>query len=156
MSGDGKPARAGNGRATHKNGKPVRAAGCVLWRRTDSGGLEVCLVHRPRYGDWSHPKGKLKRGEAALDGARREVMEETGQSCVPGAALPAVHYTVGGRPKEVLYWAAEATGGSFLPGDEVDAVRWLAPAAARTRLTQERDRELLDALLAALADTPGP
>ncbi|MFF8691380.1 NUDIX hydrolase [Streptomyces sp. NPDC015144] len=145
-----------SGPTKNGTGKPVRAAGCVLWRRTDSGGLEVCLVHRPRWADWSHPKGKLKRGESALAAARREVLEETGQRCVPGAALPTVRYTVGDRPKEVVYWAAEATGGAFVPGDEVDRVCWLAPAAARALLTRERDRELLDALLATLADTPGP
>ncbi|MFF2013305.1 NUDIX hydrolase [Streptomyces sp. NPDC058195] len=156
MSGTGKPVRAGTGKPERAGtGKPVRAAGCVLWRRTDWGGLEVCLVHRPRYDDWSHPKGKLKRGETAPDAARREVLEETGQRCVPGAALPTVHYTVDGRPKEVVYWAAEAAGGSFTPGGEVDRVCWLAPAAARVRLTQERDRELLDALLAALSGPPG-
>ncbi|MGW1844774.1 NUDIX hydrolase [Streptomyces sp. NPDC001966] len=135
--------RGGNG--------AVLAAGCVLWRRSESSGtLEICLVHRPRYDDWSHPKGKLKRGEAALDAARREVLEETGHHCAPGAALPTVRYLANGRPKEVAYWAAEATGGSFVPGAEVDRVSWLPPAVARARLTQDRDRELLDALLAAL------
>lgn len=130
---------------------PVLAAGCVLWRRSErSGELEICLVHRPRYDDWSHPKGKLKRGEPALDAARREVLEETGHHCVPGAPLPTARYLANGRPKEVAYWAAEATGGTFVPGTEVDRVSWLSPAAARTRLTQDRDRELLDALLAIL------
>ncbi|GGV90089.1 DNA mismatch repair protein MutT [Streptomyces gelaticus] len=130
---------------------PVLAAGCVLWRRSErSGELEICLVHRPRYDDWSHPKGKLKRGEPALDAARREVLEETGHHCTPGAPLPTARYLANGRPKEVAYWAAEATGGSFVPGTEVDRVSWLSPAAARTRLTQDRDRELLDALLAIL------
>ncbi|WP_405715108.1 MULTISPECIES: NUDIX hydrolase [unclassified Streptomyces] len=131
--------------------KPVLAAGCVLWRRSErSGTLEICLVHRPRYDDWSHPKGKLKRGEPALDAARREVLEETGHHCAPGATLPTVRYLANGRPKEVAYWAAEATGGSFVPTAEVDRVSWLSPAAARTRLTQLRDRDLLDALLAIL------
>ncbi|MER5359207.1 NUDIX hydrolase [Streptomyces sp. NPDC002785] len=130
---------------------PVRAAGCVLWRRSEySGELEICLVHRPRYDDWSHPKGKLKRGESALDGARREVLEETGHDCAPGAELPTVRYVVNGRPKEVVYWAAETTGGAFVPNAEVDRVNWLSPAAARARLTQPRDRDLLDALLAGL------
>ncbi|MFF1647345.1 NUDIX hydrolase [Streptomyces sp. NPDC058240] len=129
---------------------PVLAAGCVLWRRSESGGLEICLVHRPRYDDWSHPKGKLKRGEPALDAARREVLEETGHHCAPGAPLPTVRYLANGRPKEVAYWAAEATGGCFVPNAEVDRVSWLSPAAARTRLTQDRDRDLLDALLAIL------
>ncbi|MFB7919019.1 NUDIX hydrolase [Streptomyces sp. NPDC056061] len=137
--------------------RPVLAAGCLLWRRSErSGALEVCLVHRPRYDDWSHPKGKLKRGESALDAARREVLEETGHHCAPGAALPTVRYLVNGRPKEVFYWAAEATGGSFVPCSEVDRVSWLAPEAARDRLTQQHDRDLLDAWLAAPPDARRP
>ncbi|APY87545.1 NUDIX hydrolase [Streptomyces alfalfae] len=135
-------------------GAPVLAAGCVLWRRSPAGGgPELCLVHRPRYDDWSFPKGKLKPGEDALAGAVREVEEETGQRCAPGARLPTVHYTVRGRPKRVDYWAAEATGGHFEPGDEVDRVRWLPPAEARDLLTQVRDRQLVDALLAVFHST---
>jgi 8-oxo-dGTP diphosphatase len=127
---------------------PVRAAGCVLWRRSPvDGGLEVCLVHRPKYDDWSHPKGKLKRGEDHLSGARREVAEETGYTAEPGAELSTVRYMANGRVKEVRYWAAEATGGRFTPNDEVDRVLWLSPAAARDRLTQPRDRGLVDELL---------
>ncbi|WP_299539617.1 NUDIX hydrolase [uncultured Streptomyces sp.] len=125
----------------------VRAAGCVLWRRAaDDGALEVCLVHRPRYDDWSLPKGKLKRDEDALDAAVREVLEETGHHCVPGAPLPTLRYEAHGRPKEVRYWEAEATGGSFTPNDEVDRILWLPPAEARTRLTRPDDRIPLDAL----------
>jgi 8-oxo-dGTP diphosphatase len=125
----------------------VRAAGCVLWRRSPvSGDLEICLVHRPKYDDWSHPKGKLKRGEDALAGALREVAEETGYTAVPGAELPTVRYLANGRPKQVRYWAAEAVSGHFAPNAEVDRILWLSPAAARSRLTQPRDRELVDAL----------
>ncbi|GGM20313.1 DNA mismatch repair protein MutT [Streptomyces fumigatiscleroticus] len=125
----------------------VLAAGCVLWRRSPvDGGLQVCLVHRPKYDDWSWPKGKLKRGEDALAGALREVAEETGHTAAPGAELPTVRYMAGGRPKQVRYWAAEAVSGAFTPNDEVDRILWLPPAAARDRLTQHRDRELLDAL----------
>ncbi|GAA3003146.1 NUDIX hydrolase [Streptomyces fulvorobeus] len=127
---------------------PVAAAGCVLWRRSPyDGELEICLVHRPRYDDWSFPKGKLKRGEPALAGALREVLEETGHHCAPGARLPTSRYEVEGRPKEVTYWAAEATDGSFTPNDEVDRIVWLSPAATRDRLTQPRDRVQLDAFL---------
>ncbi|MFI9204965.1 NUDIX hydrolase [Streptomyces sp. NPDC053048] len=126
----------------------VRAAGCVLWRRGDP--IEIALVHRPKYDDWSWPKGKLKRGEDPLRCAVREVLEETGMRCVPGAALRTSRYVVGGRPKEVHYWAAEAVGGAFLPNKEVDRLVWLVPSAARERLTHDRDRPLVDALLAAL------
>ncbi|MFR9796001.1 NUDIX hydrolase [Streptomyces sp. MS06] len=126
----------------------VQAAGCVLWRRSPvHGGLEICLVHRPKYDDWSHPKGKLKRGEDALAGALREVEEETGHRAVPGAELPAQRYLANGRPKRVRYWAAEAVSGAFAPNDEVDRLLWLPPGAARLRLTQPRDRTLVAALL---------
>ncbi|MFJ5098512.1 NUDIX hydrolase [Streptomyces sp. NPDC088557] len=98
------------------------------------------------YSDWSHPKGKRKRAESAESCALREVLEETGQHCALGTRLPTVRYAVDGRPKEVDYWAARALGGAFAPSDEVDALRWLAPARARALLTRDRDRELLDAL----------
>ncbi|MFH8978361.1 NUDIX hydrolase [Streptomyces sp. NPDC017890] len=136
----------------------VHAAGCVLWRRTPRitgpgtgttpcPGLELCLVHRPKYDDWSHPKGKLEPGEDPLAGALREVAEETGYAAAPGAELPTVRYLADGRPKEVRYWAAAATTGAFVPSDEVDRILWLEPAAARARLTHARDRALVDALL---------
>jgi 8-oxo-dGTP diphosphatase len=126
----------------------VQAAGCVLWRRSPvAGDLEVCLVHRPKYDDWSHPKGKLQRGEEPLAGALREVAEETGYTAVPGEELPSVRYFVNGRPKQVRYWAAEAVSGRFVPNDEVDRILWLSPAGARARLTQPRDRDLVDALV---------
>ncbi|WP_055490596.1 NUDIX hydrolase [Streptomyces sp. TP-A0356] len=133
------------------NDETIRAAGCVLWRRSPiDGELEICLVHRPKYDDWSHPKGKLKLDEDPLTGALREVGEETGYVATPGAPLPTAHYEANGRPKQVHYWAAEATGGSFTPNREVDRLLWLHPAAARNRLTQPRDRDLVDAFLNAL------
>ncbi|MEV7889525.1 NUDIX hydrolase [Streptomyces sp. NPDC002817] len=129
----------------------VQAAGCVLWRRSPfDGELEVCLVHRPKYDDWSHPKGKLKRGEDPLSGALREVAEETGYRAATGAELPAMRYVANGRPKQVRYWAAEAVAGAFTPNSEVDRILWLSPTAARNRLTQPRDRTLVDSLLASL------
>jgi 8-oxo-dGTP diphosphatase len=139
--------------STPDNGT-VQAAGCVLWRRSPlDGELEVCLVHRPKYDDWSHPKGKLKRDEEPLAGALREVVEETGYVAAPGAALPTVRYVANGRPKQVRYWAAEAVSGSFLPSDEVDRILWLAPGPARIRLTRPQDQDLVDALLDALGLT---
>ncbi|MFI8325937.1 NUDIX hydrolase [Streptomyces sp. NPDC085529] len=132
---------------------PVLAAGCVLWRPAagDGRAIEIALVHRPKYDDWSHPKGKRKRGESAEACALREVLEETGHHCELGPRLPTVRYAVDGRPKEVAYWAARALDGTFVPGPEVDRLRWLPPAEARTRLTQPRDRALLEALLSTLA-----
>ncbi|CAL9495102.1 putative 8-oxo-dGTP diphosphatase 1 [Streptomyces sp. enrichment culture] len=128
----------------------VQAAGCVLWRRSPgSGEVELCLVHRPKYDDWSWPKGKLKRGEDALAGALREVAEETGCRAVPGTELTTLRYLANGRPKQVRYWAAEAVSCAFSPNDEVDHLAWLSPEAARARLTQPHDRPLIDALLAA-------
>ncbi|GGT55417.1 NUDIX hydrolase [Streptomyces purpureus] len=131
----------------------VLAAGCVLWRRSPhgAGSLEICLIHRPKYDDWSHPKGKLKRGEDTASAAVREVREETGHACVLGARLPTARYVANGRHKEVVYWAAEAGTGTFTPTTEVDRLLWLPPAAARDLLTQPRDRILVDALLRALA-----
>ena len=129
---------------------PLLAAGCVLWRPArDGGGIEIALVHRPKYDDWSHPKGKRKRAESAAACAVREVLEETGQWCELGVRLPTARYTVGGRPKEVDYWAGRALGGAFTPSTEVDRLVWLPPSAARSRLTQDRDRDLLDALMAS-------
>lgn len=146
-AGEGAGGRPGDGDAV------VRAAGCVLWRPVGDGGrgVEVALVHRPRYDDWSHPKGKLHHGEGPAEAAVREVREETGMRCVLGAALTTARYTARGRPKEVRYWVARATGGSFEPNREVDRVLWLPPPAARARLSHAVDRPLLDEALAALA-----
>ncbi|KNB51434.1 NUDIX hydrolase [Streptomyces caatingaensis] len=134
----------------------VLAAGCVLWRRCPGPGeaaVEVAVVHRPKYDDWSLPKGKLKRGEPAEAGAVREVLEETGMTCRLGPFLATVRYVLAdGRTKEVRYWAAEATGGTFVPNREVDAVRWLPPRAARGLLTQERDVQLVAALVGVLGE----
>ncbi|MEU9385420.1 NUDIX hydrolase [Streptomyces sp. NPDC048279] len=137
------------------NDTPVLAAGCVLWRRSPvDGDLEVCLVHRPKYDDWSHPKGKLKHGEDAVTGALREVAEETGYAAHLGSELSTALYYANDRPKQVRYWAGAAGEGHFTPNDEVDRILWLRPADARRRLTQPRDAELVDELLASLRSTP--
>jgi 8-oxo-dGTP diphosphatase len=129
----------------------VEAAGCVLWRRAPGGtGIEIALVHRPKYDDWSHPKGKLHHGETPREAALREVLEETGMTCALGPRLPTAHYLAKGRPKAVSYWAAEATGGHFTPNGEVDRILWLPPAEARTHLTHPIDGPLLDEALAAV------
>jgi len=141
--------------APHEGG-PVRAAGVVLWRLSPyDGEVELALIHRPRYDDWSLPKGKLKRGEESVAAALRETREETGLECELGAPLPTTRYLVDGRPKEVRYWAGRAKPGSFAANDEVDRMVWLPPAAARHRLTHDHDRPLVDALLHTLAERSG-
>ena len=121
---------------------PVLAAGGVVWRRTGTGDVEVVLVHRPRYDDWSLPKGKLEPGETWRDAAVREVEEETGLVCEPGRYLGATTYEHRGVPKEVRWWAMEAAG-EARPANEVDAVRWATPEEAVELLSYDRDRELV-------------
>ncbi len=143
----------------------VLAAGAVVWRPAghDSAPpqqapldgaaaadrLEIVLVHRPKYDDWTLPKGKLDDGEHVLEAAIREVREETGHHIVLGRPLPLQRYTAKDRPKEVRYWAGAASAGSFAPNDEVDEVAWLPPDQARDRLTHHRDVDVLAAFLAA-------
>ena len=112
---------------------------------------QVLIVHRPRYDDWSFPKGKARsRRESDADTALREVREETGLDCELGEPLPDVTYTDSrGRPKIVRYWRMRAGEGEFRPGDEVDEVRWLPLADARDLLTYDHDRVLIDGLEAA-------
>lgn len=134
----------------------VRAAGCVLWRRSSAGPVELALVYRPRWADWSWPKGKLKRGETFEEAARREVLEETGHTCRLGTVLPSARYIDHqGRPKEVRYWAAEATGGAFEPNTEVSVLVWLPPDEAGDLLTQERDRSMIPLVLMAIGTDEG-
>lgn len=128
----------------------VRAAGGVVWR-TGRGGVEVLLVHRPRYGDWTLPKGKLHRDEHPVVGACREVREETGVRPNVGARLPSVSYAtmVGREPakKVVDFWAMTARSDEgFTPGHEIDELAWLPVAAARERLSYPRDVMVLSAL----------
>jgi 8-oxo-dGTP diphosphatase len=119
----------------------VRAAGGVVVRD----GL-VALVHRPRYDDWTLPKGKLDNGESFKEAALREVEEETGLRARLVRELPSVNYEVRGRPKVVRYWLMEVESDQgFVANDEVDEVRWVEPAEARALLTYDRDRDVLAA-----------
>ena len=121
----------------------VKASGGVVWRRGDRG-LEVALVHRPRYDDWSFPKGKLDAGESWKDAALREVEEEIGLRCRLGHELPPTTYRDNkDRSKVVRYWMMEPLDGEFVPNREVDEVRWLPASEAGDLLTYEHDRELL-------------
>ena len=134
--------------------RQVEAAGAVVWRRVAHDREEVLLIHRPRYDDWSFPKGKLKPGEQAPAAAVREVREETGIEIRLGPPLPVVRYPIAdGNEKVVRYWSAVpagrdadvATGAdpTFEPNDEVDRRAWFGVPEARRHLTHARDRSLL-------------
>ena len=122
--------------------KRTEAAGGVVLRDG-----RVAVVHRPRYDDWSLPKGKLDPGESFEDAALREVEEETGLRCRLVRELPEVEYEVRGRPKLVRYWQMEVEDETpFVPNEEVDEVRWVEPTDALAQLTYDRDREPVLAL----------
>ncbi len=121
----------------------VRAAGGVVWRRR-GGDLEVVVVHRPKYDDWTFPKGKLDPGETEKEAAVREVVEETGFECELGRRLHSTSYVdAKGRPKRVDYWAMTVSGGRFRPNDEVDELRWVPIAKVERLLSYDHDLEVL-------------
>jgi 8-oxo-dGTP diphosphatase len=122
----------------------IEAAGGVLWRPASGfPGVEVALVHRPKYDDWSVPKGKLRRGEHPLLAATREVSEETGFTGLLGRPMQEVHYLKEGLPKRVRYWAMQMTEGAFQANDEVDQLMWLPPREAQAHVLAERDGPVL-------------
>lgn len=134
----------------------IPAAGGVLWRPA-ADGYQVAVVHRPKYDDWSLPKGKLQPREHVLLGAAREVAEETGHRSVLGRPLGRQEYlkqtAAGPVPKAVDYWSMRASGGRFTATEEVDELAWVSPAAARGLVTMERDRSTLAAFAGGPRDT---
>jgi 8-oxo-dGTP pyrophosphatase MutT (NUDIX family) len=126
----------------------VQAAGGAVWRNND-GTTEVAVVHRPRYDDWSLPKGKAIRGEHPLATACREVREETGIHPVLGPRLPTQRYLSPAGAKVVRFWAMSGRDGGFTPTAEVDEALWLPVPDARAVLTHQRDVTVLDALARA-------
>jgi 8-oxo-dGTP diphosphatase len=135
----------------------VYAAGAVLWRPDSADSakpkLEVAVIHRPRYNDWSLPKGKVDPGETAPVAAVREVLEETGHHCVLGRRLVSVSYPIDSGVKKVYYWAARSTGGEFTPGKEVDELIWLPVEAAMKKIDYAQDRKVLRRFTKQPADT---
>ena len=126
------------------DGQPdIAAAGGVMIRRGD-GGREVAVIHRPKYMDWSLPKGKLEKGEGWQEAALREVHEETGYRAEPSIELPRVTYLDRkGRRKLVRYWLMKPLEGGFEPHGEVDELRWVTPGQADELLTYPHDKELV-------------
>jgi 8-oxo-(d)GTP phosphatase len=124
--------------------KAVLAAGAVLWRTNGAGAApEIAIIHRPRYDDWSLPKGKVEPGETEPVTAVREVREETGFTAHLGRRLIAVSYPVEQGVKKVRYWAARCVDGSFAPNDEVDELKWLPFGDAMQQLGYPHDRKVL-------------
>lgn len=123
----------------------VRAAGGMVWRNGVSAGVEVVVVHRPKYDDWSLPKGKCDPGESDEECALREVEEETGYRCRLGPELSAASYADRkGRPKRVRYWAMTLLDDDdFVPNSEVDTLRWCNEAEAVRLLSYDVDRRVL-------------
>jgi 8-oxo-dGTP pyrophosphatase MutT (NUDIX family) len=126
----------------------IRAAGGVVWRPS-ADGTDVLVVHRPKYDDWTLPKGKRESGETDEQTALREVHEETGLRCRLGQELAESRYVDGrGRPKSVRYWEMTVEGGSFTPNDEVDEVRWMPLGQVAGALTYERDQPVIQSFAA--------
>ena len=129
----------------------VRAAGGVLLRAGE-GGVEVAVIHRPKYEDWSLPKGKLEPDEGFEQAALREVEEETGMRAGLRDELASISYRDRkGRTKVVRYWLMRPLDGEFAPGSEVDELRWLDPDAAAELLSYEHDAALVREAVAAAA-----
>lgn len=129
------------------SGPLVLAAGGLVWRRGPGGELEVVLVHRPRYDDWSWPKGKLDPGESDEDAARREVFEETTLQVELGPELISTTYLdKSGKHKRVRYWAMTVAAGDPSAANEVDQAVWVTADEAASRLTYERDVKVLESL----------
>jgi 8-oxo-dGTP diphosphatase len=135
-------------------GKIVCAAGAVLWRPGQrESGVEIAVIHRPRYDDWSLPKGKVDPGETEPVTAVREVFEETGHHVRLGRRITTVSYKIEKGTKKVRYWAASSVGGSFAPGAEVDDLLWLPTPAALKKLSYPQDRKVLRRFVKHPADT---
>jgi 8-oxo-dGTP pyrophosphatase MutT (NUDIX family)/phosphohistidine phosphatase SixA len=136
---------------TDHPGEPVAvtAAGALPWR-VSKDGLEVLLIHRPRYDDWSWPKGKIDDGETVPECAVREVQEEIGLTAELGIPLPPIHYHVASGLKVVYYWAVQVNGARIVPdGKEVDSAMWCAPEKAASLLSNPSDVVPLEYLRAA-------
>ncbi|NCU89076.1 MAG: NUDIX hydrolase [Actinobacteria bacterium] len=132
----------------------IQAAGAIVWRRNESDAIEIALVHRPKYDDWSIPKGKVEGEESLIACAYREVVEETGFAVRFGQSLGSAHYEVNGLPKTVTYWSARLLGEQGKPNpEEVDAVRWMSCEEAKEQLGSDSDRQIVETFQSIEPDT---
>ena len=124
----------------------IIAAGGVVWRETEDSKIELAIIHRPKYDDWTFPKGKLDTGEELISCSYREIMEETGLDIELGPFLGAVEYESFEEAKHVSYWAAKALGSSkdFHANNEADLLEWHDFESARAKLTRDTDKEILE------------
>lgn len=127
----------------------IRAAGALLWRENSDLSIEVALIHRSRYDDWSLPKGKLEIGETALQCAYREVLEETGIRASFTRHLGAVEYEESGQQKRVKYWAAYCAldQSDFIANEEVDQMKWLPATQALEQATHDSDKSIIETFM---------
>ena len=123
----------------------IRAAGALLWRETQERAIEIALIHRPRYDDWTLPKGKIEEGETALQCAFRELVEETGIKASFTRQLGSIDYMENGEGKRVIFWAAHCAlnASTFIANEEVDQLRWLPSEEAIELSTYQSDREMI-------------
>lgn len=132
----------------------IQAAGAIVWRRNESDAIEIALVHRPKYDDWSIPKGKVEGEESLIACAYREVVEETGFAVRFGQSLGSAHYEVNGLRKTVTYWSARLLGEQGKPNpEEVDAVRWMSCEEAKEQLGSDSDRQIVETFQSIEPDT---
>jgi 8-oxo-dGTP pyrophosphatase MutT (NUDIX family)/phosphohistidine phosphatase SixA len=124
----------------------IRAAGALLWRELGDRSIEIALIHRPKYDDWTLPKGKIEEGETALQCAYRELIEETGIKAAFTRQLGSVEYEESGQRKRVIFWAAHCAleASAFIPNEEVDEMCWLSAEDALVAATHGSDKEIIE------------
>jgi 8-oxo-(d)GTP phosphatase len=133
---------------------PILAAGAVLWRKSEKKKIEVLIIHRPKYDDWTFPKGKAEIGEPLIACAYREVLEETNIETAFGPYLGEVEYLTNDGKKKVSFWSAKVIKEKdFKPNAEVDQLKWVEVAKVKELLTLDTDRKILEQFLQIEPDT---